>query len=220
MHNEHHYHQEEESGAVIPSLSALISGAKRCQGEVDALCPGHRENKPSWEPQTSLYILKHLTLPPAVLDGLWRPLMLVAAGHVCLGLAALPPASRWKQRAGLCLLLWELWRGNVGQGTHQGGWDNSHPWFGELFAIFVAAFPTKWNDFLGEAQSGATFSAWALSWAAPTGWQWLPHLSAGPPSALHTWAAAPVLLQTWGAAGKIPLCPSFPSFYPNGCQAL
>lgn len=93
MHNEHHYHQEEESGAVIPSLSALISGAKRCQGEADALCPGHWKNEPSWEPRTSLYVLEHLTLPPAVLSGLWGPRMLVAAGHVCLGLAALPPAG-------------------------------------------------------------------------------------------------------------------------------
>lgn len=63
----------------------------------------------------------------------------------------------WKQRAGLCVLLWELCRGDVGQGTHQGGWDNSHPWPGKLFSIFIAAFPAKWNDFLGEAQPGARF---------------------------------------------------------------
>lgn len=143
MHNEHHYHQEEESGAVIPSLSALISGAKRCQGEADALCPGHWKNEPSWEPRTSLYVLEHLTLPPAVLSGLWGPRMLVAAGHVCLGLAALPPAGNKGLGSVFCCGSFEgvMW----GRALIRVGETIPIQGLGSFFFIFIAAFPAKWN---------------------------------------------------------------------------
>lgn len=138
--------------------------------------------------------------------------MLVAAGHVRLGLAALPPASQLETK-GWALLLWELWRGTVGQGTHQGGGDNSHPWPGEQFFIFIAAFPEQWNDFLGEAQPGARF----FRLNSKLGSSHRLSVTASPfsraPSALHTQAATPDLAAALeGLQEKFPF--ALPSHLP------
>lgn len=121
----------------------------------------------------------------------------------------------WKQRAGLCLLLWELWRGNVGQG----GWDNSHPWLGEFLFVFIAALQSGmifWERlslehlFLPELQAGQLQQADSDCLTFQQGTP-LP----------YTHGLLPLIsLQTWGAAGKTPICSPFPSFHPNGCQAL
>lgn len=200
MRKEHHYQQEEESRAVIPSLSALISGAKQCQGEADALCPGHWKNKPSWEPQTSLYIQKHLTLPPAVLHGLWRPGC--SWTHV-FGVGSSSISFSAGNKGLGSVLLWELCRGDVGQGTHQGGWDNSHQWPGELSSVFKAAFPAKWNDFMERLSLEPIFYL-----SSKLGRSHRLTVTVSPSSR----ASLCPTHMGWGAAGRIPLCPPFPSF--------
>lgn len=100
MRKEHHYQQEEESRAVIPSLSALISGAKQCQGDSGCFVPWALKKQAKLRASNfSLYSeAPHpaSSCPPRALKA-WLQL------DTCIwGWQLFHQLLSWKQRAGLC----------------------------------------------------------------------------------------------------------------------